>query len=62
MGREKMNLIITGFKALLDRVYIEDIRREWIHGLCLEFVNICFNCNFLDKKIIGLKLLTDILK
>ncbi|CAD8066392.1 unnamed protein product [Paramecium primaurelia] len=62
MGREKMNLIIQAFKVLLDRIMNEDQRREWLQKLSLEFVQICFNCNFLDKKIMGLKLLTDMLK
>ncbi|CAD8096981.1 unnamed protein product [Paramecium sonneborni] len=62
MGREKINIILQAFKLLLDRIMSEEQRKEWILNIGLEFVLICFNCKFLDKKIIGLKLLTDLLK
>ncbi|CAD8054531.1 unnamed protein product [Paramecium primaurelia] len=62
MGREKINIIIQAYKLLLDRIMKDDQRKEWLQSLGLEFVQICFNCKFLDKQIIGLKLLTDILK
>ncbi|CAK70549.1 unnamed protein product (macronuclear) [Paramecium tetraurelia] len=62
MGREKINLIIQAYRSLLDRIMTEDQRKEWLQSLGLEFAVICFNGKFLDKKIIGLKLLTDLLK
>jgi len=54
--------IIFASLLLLDRIKTVDDRKKWILDLCLEFVIICFNCNFLDKQILGLKLLSDLLK
>lgn len=62
MGKEKMHSITESCKLLLDRAETEEQRKAWVSQTTLDLVIICFNCNYLDKKIMGLKFLSDFWK
>jgi len=60
--KERIDNIIQAFDGLLKRVYSLPEKYEMIENLSLEICSICFESNFLERKLQGLKSLLEIIK
>jgi hypothetical protein len=62
MTREKLDHTLKGIEALVRRAYSLIEKYQFSEQLQMQIVLVCFNSNFLDKKIQALKYLVDVCK